>query len=132
MFTQISWGSYITAALVLSACYYLLIGYRYYRNDLLQLISGKKVTANQVMEAFDMNNPLVESFSDAIEAFMNAAGKNELDKNTILKSLPILFKKYPASNDTALRESVQNLIINKCKSYCSIHLSDEELSALWN
>jgi len=74
----------------------------------------------------------VKFFSDAIEAFMYEAGKNKLDKNNILKSLPLLFKKYPASNDTALCESVQNLIINKCKSYCSIHLSDEELSALWN
>lgn len=132
MFTQVSWDKYIIAVLLLSAVYYLFIGYRYYRGDLLQLISGKKVTANHVMEAFDMNNPLMESFSDAIEAFMYEAGKNKLDKKNIMQSLPLLFKKYPASNDTALRESVQNLIINKCKSYCSIHLSDEELSALWN
>jgi len=132
MFTQISWDKYIIAVLLLSAVYYLFIGYRYYGGDLLQLISGKKGTANHVMEASDMNNPLMESFSDAIEAFMYEAGKNKLDKKNIMQSLPLLFKKYPASNDAVLRESVQNLIINKCKSYCSIHLSDEELSALWN
>jgi hypothetical protein len=132
MFTEISWSSYIVTVLLLSTGYYLFIGYRYYRHDILQLISGKKVTTNDVVAANQNPEPLIQSFSDEIRAFMEQAGKNELDKKDIIQSLHLLLKKYPTLKDSAFQESIQNLIINECTSYCSIHLSEEELSVLWN
>lgn len=132
MFTQISWSSYIITVLLLSTAYYLFIGYRYYRNDLLQLVSGKRNTTNDNVVSTQRHQPLIQSFSDEARAFMEQAGKNKLDKKEIIQSLQLLFKKYPFLKDSAFQGSVQSLIINECASYCSIHLSDEELSALWN
>lgn len=132
MFTQISWSSYIITVLLLSVGYYLFIGYRYYRNDLLQLISSKRNTTNDNVVSTQRHQPIIQSFSDEVHAFMEQAGKNELDKKDIMQSLQLLFKKYPSLKDADLQGSVQNLIINECASYCSILLSDEELSALWN
>lgn len=132
MFTQISWSSYILTVLLLSAVYYLFIGYRYYRDDLLQLVSGKRLTTHDFVSTAFRQEPLEKSFSDEVRAFMNEAGKNKMSKKDIMKSLQLLFKKYPTLKDTASQESIQNLIVNEYASYCSIHLSYEELSGLWN
>jgi len=132
MFTQISWSSYIVTVLLLLGGYYLFIGYWYYRNDLLQLISGKRNTTNDKLVSTQRHQTLIQSFSDEVHAFMEQAVKNKLDKKDIMQSLQLLLQKYPALKDSGLQGSVQNLIINEYASYCSIHLSDEELSGLWN
>ena len=131
MFTQISWSTYIVTVLLLSAIYYLFIGYWYYRDDLLQLVQGKRVTTPDLASTGFRQEPLEQLFSDEVRAFLNEAGKNKMSKKDILKSLQLLFKKYPTLKDSASQESIQNLIVNECTSYCSIHLSDEELSVLW-
>jgi len=132
MFTQISWSSYIVTVLLLSAVYYLFIGYLYYRDDLLQLVSGKRITTNGNVVSKQRHQSLIQSFSDEVKAFMEQAGKDKLDKKDIIQSLQLLLQKYPALKDSSSQESIQNLIVNECTSYCSIHLSDEELSVLWN
>ena len=132
MFTQISWSSYIVTVLLLSAVYYLFIGYGYYRDDLLKLVSGKRVTTHDFVSTAFRQQPLKESFSDEVKAFMNEAAKNKMSKKDILESLQLLFKKYPTLKDSASQESIKNLIVNECASYCCIHLSDEEFSELWN
>lgn len=127
MFTHISWSSYFITIAILSAGYYLVIGYLYYRNDVLQLISPKKVEINNDV-TIQRHQSLAHLFSDEVQAFMQQAGKDQLGKEDILQSLQSLLNKYPALKDPAFRESIQNLI----KFYCSIHLSDEELRLLWN
>jgi len=132
MFTQISWSSYIVTVLLLSAIYYLFIGYWYYRDDLLQLVSGKRITTNDNVVSMQRHQPLEQSFSDEVRAFMNEAGENKMSKKDIIQSLQLLLQKYPTLKNSASQESIQNLIVNECTTYCSIHLSDEELSVLWN
>jgi len=131
MFTQVSWTNYILIVVLLSGCYYLIIGYLFYRHDLLQLISGKKIATNDVVTTSERYKPLVQ-FSDEVQALLTEAVRNRLDRINIIQSLQLLLKKYPELKDSASHESIQNLIINECKSYCSIHLSEEELGTLWN
>jgi hypothetical protein len=154
MFTQISWGSYTTIVVVLLACYYLFVGLRYYRNDLLQLLSGKKATISDssnfttiktnslikqkpheayMQQSVEEQNlyQLLQALSDEIHAFMNEAGNNKLNKDEITASLKILIAKYSVFKDSSFQELIQNLIVTECETYCSIHLSEEELSALW-
>ena len=131
MFTQISWSNYLLIVLLLSVSYYFVIGYIYYRNDLLQSISDKKRT-NDVVAPARNYPPILQSFSDEVQALMNEAGNNKLDRKDIIWSLQMLIKKYPGLKDFDFQEPVQTIINNECKSYCSIHLSEEELSALWN
>lgn len=132
MFTQISWTNYFTIILLLAVGYYLVIGYLYYRNYFLQIISGKKNAANDFVTVFQNQDSVIQSFSDEVCAYMNEVGKNKQDKNDIMFSLQLLLQKYPTLKDLSFRESVQNIINNECKKYCSIHLSEEELRALWN
>lgn len=155
MFTQISWSSYITIVVVLLAGYYFFVGFWYYRDNLLQLLSGRKITAGDtvnftaqhplikpeqslhqanVQEVFEKQNlfQLTQSLSDEIQAFLNEAGRNKIHKGDVIYSLQLLLAKYPALKDSSFREFIQNLIETECETNCSIHLSDEELSVLWN
>ena len=154
MFAEISWSGYITIVVVLLAAYYFVIAIRYYRDDLFQLISGKKTTQpstvnftatqsqpserglhqTNMQEAFEKQNlfQLAQSLSDEIQAFLNEAGRNKLNKEEIIQSLQLLLTKYPAVRDSSFQEFIQNLIETECEANCSIHLSDEELSVLWN
>lgn len=132
MFTQVSWGNYFTAIAFISAGYYLVIGYIYYRHDFLQLLSGKKITPGNSVVPVKNYQPLAQSFSDEVQAFMQQAAREQLAKENIVVSVQSLLNKYPALKDLAFRESIRNLVISECKSYCSIHLSEEELGVLWN
>ncbi|MDB5222369.1 MAG: hypothetical protein JWN83_1036 [Chitinophagaceae bacterium] len=154
MFTEISWGTYITIVIVLLAVYYLFIGFRYYRRDLSQLISGGKTgfpdkakfTASKSdviikprpHEAFmqlsveDQNlYQLLQSLSDEIQALLGEAGNKRLNKDEIITALKILIAKYSVLKNSSFRESIQNLIQTESETNCSIHLSEKELSELW-
>ena len=113
MFTQISWSSYITIVVVLLAGYYFFVGFWYYRDDLLQLLSGRKITAGDtvnftaqhplikpeqslhqanVQEVFEKQNlfQLTQSLSDEIQAFLNEAGRNKIHKGDVIYSPAII------------------------------------------
>ena len=133
MFTQISWSNYFIIILLLAAGYYLVIGYLYYRHDFLKIISGKKKVANDYVAAFPNQDSVIQSFSDEVCAYMNEVAKNkQQNKSNIIHSLKLLLRKYPSLSDLSIKESIQNIINNGCKTYCSIHLSAEELSELWD
>lgn len=152
MFTEISWSNYITIVIVLLAIYYLFIGFRYYRTDLLQLLSGREFTTDKVsftstkpdkpdqtqhqsdlQQAFKSQDlfQVAQSLGDEIMAYLNEAGRDTLNKEDIIQSLKSLIAKYPSIKDSPFCEVIQNLIVTECKTSCSIHLSAEELSALW-
>lgn len=138
MFTDISWSSYITFIIVVCTVYYLVIAFRFYRSDVLQLISGLKpaqVSSHQIglKQAFENQNifQLAQSLADEIQAYFNQAGKNKLIKEEILSSLKLLIARYPAIKDSSFKEMIQNLIITESETNCSIHLSEQELSEVW-
>lgn len=48
MFTEISWTSYLIVIGLFLACYYLYVGFRYYRNDFLQVLAGRPILNDKV------------------------------------------------------------------------------------
>ncbi len=129
MFTQISWSTYLTTILLLSIAYYLFLALRYYRKDILKIFAGKKITGSEKF-SFDFQNPMLQSFSVEVRAFLFEAIKNSLDKEDIIGSIRMLIRKYPGVKDMTLRNSIEHLIIEE--SAATIHLSNQDLSELWN
>lgn len=130
MFTKISWANYSVIVFLLSVGYYLIIGYKYYRKDFLKLIHGKNfISGNSVYEETDQ--PILQSFADEVRAFIYEAGIEKLDFKGMMPSLRFLVGKYPGTKNLSMKESVQKLIIQECKTYCSIHLNEGELSEIW-
>jgi hypothetical protein len=154
MFTEISWNSYITIMIVLLAGYYLFMGWRYYRTDILQLFSGRRFTKTDssgfsapgpsikpdqgshkinMQEAFEKQDlfQIAQSLSDEIRAYLNEAGSNKIQKEEALKSLKIIVAKYPALKGSPFREFIQQVTEKEFETNCSVRLSEEEISELW-
>jgi hypothetical protein len=146
MFTDISWSSYIITVIILLAGYYLFIGFRYYRNDLLQSLSGKKISPDEasfkapqkshkenLLEAFEKQNffQLSQSAADEIQAFIHQAGSDKLNADEVMKGIRALLGKYPGLKDSPFCELIENLIISECEMNCSIPLDAEQARALW-
>lgn len=129
MFTQISWSTYLTTILILSIAYYLLLAFHFYRKDILKIFTGKKITGSENF-SFDFQKPMLQSFSVEVRAFLFEAIKNSLNKEDIMRSIQMLISKYPGVKDMTFRNSIEHLIIEE--SAASIHLSDQDLSELWN
>jgi hypothetical protein len=146
MFTDISWNSYVITVMVLLAGYYLFIGFRYYRNDLFQLLSGKKISPDEasfkatqkshkenLQEAFERQDlfQLSQSASDEIQAFIHQAGSNKLSADEVMKGIRGLLEKYPGLKSSSFCELIENLIISECEMNCSIPLDAEQVKVLW-
>ena len=141
MFTEISWNSYLTIVIVLLAVYYVFIGLLYYSSNIVGLLSGKKFTQRDTLTSVVGMDTLTEkknlfqtahSLSDEIQAYLNEAGRNSLNKEDVVQSLKVMLAKYPVIKDLPFRDVIQNLIRREAETYCSIHLSEEEINELWN
>jgi hypothetical protein len=118
MFNSISWSQYITAISTLLLLYYCFVGFKYFRWEILSLIGIKKVEDNAIaIPAFSNVNqtlktenpedylpkpnleinisPLVQSFTDEVQAFVNGANNN-IPKPEFIYSLQLIASKYPA------------------------------------
>ena len=128
MFNQISWSTYLMVILTVSLIYYSLIGYLYFRSDIVKLFTNKlnfkksKVLTNR--------NEIVQSFTHDLHEFVDHASQYNLDKKVLMSSMRLLINKYPEIKDPAIEKSVMEFMIRECVS--SIHLSEEELRELWN
>ena len=147
MFTEISWGSYITIVAVLITGYYLFVGFRYYQGDLLQLLSGKKMSPDNrasfteikknrkenLQEAIEKPNlfQLAQSVSDEIQAFLHEGARNKLNGGEVMKGLHHLLGKYPDLKNSSFSEIIENLIINECEINFSMQLDTAQTKALW-
>ena len=118
MLSSISWSNYFAITSILVFVYYLVIGYKYYKQDILVLIGKnnpstktlsfvtenlqqKQVVANHesyqpLADAAVENLPnLVQSFTDETTAYLQQAGNDKTDKATILLTLQRIILKYP-------------------------------------
>jgi hypothetical protein len=157
MFSAISWSDYLTILLVSAIFYYAFVLYFFYRNDLLQFFKKKQVATND-MAGFDVGNhdtelanmvkesyptlipttqshpgysPIVQSLIDEVQAFVEEVGKNKFSKEQILSSVTYLINKYPSVKLSPFKKSISDLIIEECKTHCSVTITEDEVNGLW-
>jgi hypothetical protein len=153
MFNSISWSQYITAIIALLLLYYCFIGYKYFRWEILSLIGIKKVedntiaipAFNNVTQSFKTENPedylpksnleidispLVQSFTDEAQAFINGANNN-IPKPEILYSLQLIAAKYPALKDADCKDELMQRIVEEVNTKYPSLVELSELKILW-
>ncbi len=72
-----------------------------------------------------------QEFAGEIEAYTSSSG-DAVNKEELIASLRKIIQKYPCLNHSEPKYELRQLIAVYCENYCSIHLSAEELQALWN
>lgn len=153
MFTNISWPDYITYVAVATIIYYIVIGLKYFRNDLADTFAPKKSGGSDsvFMEEeyperdFPFNEEKPGSFEtsseqdfDDVEELITRI-KEIIAKSTGLevqsgdfkKYLGLTLNEYPSIKKSALKASVNELIVSECQKNGTVKLSMDEVDLLW-
>jgi hypothetical protein len=159
MFTNISWGNYIVVVTLLLVSWYLFVGFRFYSDDLKEVISGKRklqfrrlgdpnygdfqseendqetpapTSSQPTFGEFDMTFQDVDALVARLKSFIADAAKRKLLKQEFLDYIQLIFKEYPSIKDSAFRSSVSELIVTECKTLDTISVTQAEAEGLWN
>jgi hypothetical protein len=159
MFTNISWGNYIVVVILLLASWYLFVGFRFYFDDLKEVISGKRklqfrrlgdpnygdfqseendqetpapTSSQPTFGEFDTTFQDVDALVARLKSFIADAAKKKLVKKEFTYYLQLLLREYPSVKDSAFRSSVSELIVTECKTLDSISVTQTEAEGLWN
>ena len=157
MFTNISWADYLSAVFLLLAIYYVYVGVRYYSGDLKDLLSGKRKLNFRASRADSPAGPSpqftdngdrpagppfeettdddfaeVEYLIGRLKEVIADASQRQLIPQEFKHYLRLTLKEYPAVKISALRPSVNELIVSECEKYGAVTVSAEEVDVLWN
>ena len=102
---------------------------------MLKSISSKKVVAIKTpvfnTELEDDLHPLVKECMDQINTVIKDAAENNLVKQEIIYSLQQLTTKYSVIGNSPFKSFITDYILTECDNYCSIHLNENEVTAIW-
>ncbi|PXY40571.1 hypothetical protein DMB65_11705 [Flavobacterium cheongpyeongense] len=158
MFTNISWGNYMVVVILLLASWYLFVGFRFYFDDLKEVISGKRklqfrgfenpnyqdiepelkdqdspeLISNQTsFGEFDTTFQDVDTLVARLKSFIADAAKKKLVKKEFTYYLQLILREFPSVKNSAFNSSVSELIVSECDKLESITLTQKEAEALW-
>ena len=152
MFNSITWGQYFSATILLLIIYYLLIGFRFYKWEILRIIGIRKVddgslnTTAALSFAASENNenylpkpsleidisPLVQSFTDEVTAFVQGADEAEITKDKIINSLQAICTKYPAIKNADCRKDLEVDVLKEINLKYPTLFQQNDFKNLWN
>lgn len=143
----ISWTSYLTVSFLLLLFYYSAVVLLYFRKDILfRLKAGKAPAPQPSPDSFLFAEPIqqqgnkldaasaapMHSLVDELQAYINQAGQQSVDKGEITISIKKLLQKYPAIKGSIFQPGITNLIAVIAEDKCAIHFSADELKGLWD
>ncbi len=155
MFNSITWGQYFTTLVLILSCYYLVIGYRYYRWEILSLIGIRKVedntiafqTVDNLKKSFVTENhddyflkpsleidvsPLVQSFIYEVQVYLQEMNNNKIKEEELLNSIQLIALKYPALKDADCKDELAQFVLTEANIKYPNVLQPDDLERLWN
>ena len=152
MFTNVSWGSYLTAVGILLLIWYLVLILKFYSKDLRELFSGdkkfkfpalKKTSKNELEDRRGQNS-LSFAFSESFDTLEDAeelstrilqvveeSSQMNLSKEQFQNYLKMVLEEYPYVKISSLRENINNLIVSESEKHPQFYLTSAEADTLW-
>lgn len=129
--SRITWTTFFTFLSFIVIVYYITVVVIYYRKT-LPLFLLKKVL--RLPSAFARTSAQDAATPDApITDLIRQAATESYTKEAILLALhTLLHAVEPTRVSEPYRISINNRIVDDCRQYCSIHLSEEDLRMLWD
>jgi hypothetical protein len=150
MLNNISWASYVFAISITVIIYYIFVLILYYRQDLQNIIFRKAdyrgkstrsnsyssneyqgIDSNELTTANADQNNLMPELLLILQNLIKTGANRNFPKEEILLSLQLKLQQFPALKESVHKEQINQFILTAFESICSIHLSGEEISALW-
>lgn len=151
MLSNISWTTYFISVATATTAWYIIIGLKYYMNDLQSFL--KKIVASRSVKnrqpdggsAFDnddrnefsANDPddLMSSVQELVAKLKKAiaeASERQFKKAESMYSLQRILRQYPAVKDSSYRTSIEQLIQLEVQRTGFMTLDAEEVAMLWS
>ncbi len=156
MFNSIAWGQYFSAIILLLIIYYVLIGFWFYKWEILRIIGIRKVDDDSLNTTAALSNlkefaasenhedylskpsleidisPLVQSFTDEVTAFVQGADEAEITKEEIFNSLHAICTKYPAIKNADCRKDLEVDVLKEVNLKYPTLFQQNDFKNLWN
>jgi hypothetical protein len=144
MFSSISWNQYIVSLSIVIIGYYLYIGYKYFRWEILGLIGINKIEqteaqipVDELKKQFtasihadfmpkDNTDNMFQAFTDEVKAFLFQANPSA-PKEEILFALQQIISKYPALKNAENRAAINDFILTETAKHYHGLLQDDDL-----
>ncbi|WP_162903239.1 hypothetical protein [Taibaiella koreensis] len=145
MLQSISWKQYLEAVLILTAIWYLVVGFIYYRKEAKAFIKngpklpGRKAAAAEEISPEDQfeEDPeaafteLENIVTDIRHSILEVAGKSA-NKDKLLRQLQSRLAYYDGLHLPAFRLAINNFIIKNGEEICGLTFSEAELNTAWD
>ncbi|UPZ36492.1 hypothetical protein MUB18_20615 [Sphingobacterium sp. PCS056] len=156
MLNQFTWIDYFIGICVAMVIYYLWLAIKYFRNDITHAILSKSderfgsdlfedeyqdVTevrpasvmqdGTAILNTLDSDFEEIEFLIQKLKKVIADTSKSKPVKAEFKEYLRLVLKEYPSVKDSALRESVNELIVAETEKYGIVILSREEVDVLW-
>ena len=156
MFNSITWVQYFSVIILLLVFYYILIGFRFYKWEILSIIGIRKVDDVSLNTTAALSNlkefatsenhenylpkssleidisPLVQSFTDEVTAFVQEADEAEITKEEVINSLQVICSKYPAIKNADCRKDLEVAVLKEISLKYPTLLQQKDFKNLWN
>ncbi|WP_373060040.1 hypothetical protein [Zunongwangia sp. H14] len=153
MFTRISWTDYLLAVAILLIIYYLFVGVRYFSSDIKALLAEKRkrtlktsgfpqhgTLQNETSENFPATTDAeaddefaeVEHLVEKVKTMIADALNQQLVKEEFRQYLRLVLKEFPSIKTSALRPSINELIVSECEKQGIAAFNEEEVDELWS
>ncbi|MEO6731304.1 MAG: hypothetical protein ABIN01_08800 [Ferruginibacter sp.] len=156
MFNSITWGQYFSTILLLLIIYYTLIGFRFYKWEILSIVGIRKVDDDSLNTTAALSNLkeftssenhenylpkpnaeidislLVQSFNDEVTAFVQGADEGEITKENIINSLQAICSKFPAIKNAERRKDLEVAVLKQINLKYPTLLQPNDFRNLWN
>lgn len=148
MFTNISWGSYLTAAGIAIIFWYLIILLKFHSSDLKKILSGEKKlqipflkkTSKNLQEIKSISDSFPKSFdtledaenlSQRIKEAVKESAEKRLTKQQFQNYLRMLLDEYPYVKISSLRENINQQMVFESQKHSDLLLTLSEADSLW-
>ena len=148
MFTNISWGSYLTAAGIAIIFWYLIILLKFHSSDLKKILSGEKKlqipflkkTSKNLQEIKSISDSFPKSFdtledaenlSQRIKEAVKESAEKRLTKQQFQNYLRMLLDEYPYVKISSLRENINQQMVFESQKHPDLLLTLSEADSLW-
>jgi len=148
MFTNISWGSYLTAAGIAIIFWYLIILLKFHSSDLKKILSGEKKLQIPFLKKTSKNLQDIKSISDSfpksfdtledaenlsqrIKEAVKESAEKRITKQQFQNYLRILLDEYPYIKISSLRENINQLMVFESQKHPNLLLTLSEADSLW-
>ena len=148
MFTNISWGSYLTAAGIAIIFWYLIILLKFHSSDLKKILSGEKKLQIPFLKKTSKNLQDIKSISDSfpksfdtledaenlsqrIKEAVKESAEKRLTKQQFQNYLRMLLDEYPYVKISSLRENINQQMVFESQKHPDLLLTLSEADSLW-